>query len=96
MYASIKWRKNTVPLQDIGKIKTPYLGVLIFAQRTGLEPATSRVTGGCSNQLSYLCNLLFCTNLAILRLQQADRNSVCRRKDLHLRPWVYESHALTT
>ena len=27
-----------------------------MAQRTRLELATSRVTGGCSNQLSYNCN----------------------------------------
>ena|GEM_PF-4799781 len=28
-------------------------GFFAFARRTGLEPATSHVTGGCSNQLSY-------------------------------------------
>ncbi len=38
--------------------KTPFMGVFSFAQRTGLEPATSRVTGGCSNQLSYHCKQL--------------------------------------
>ena len=32
------------------------------AQRTGLEPATSRVTGGCSNQLSYHCRFLYNTH----------------------------------
>ena len=39
-------RKNTFTLY---KVKVFFA----FARRTGLEPATSHVTGGCSNQLSY-------------------------------------------
>ncbi len=34
------------------------MAFFIFAQSTGLEPATSHVTGGCSNQLSYDCKYL--------------------------------------
>ena len=37
--------------------KTAHMGgFVIFAQSSGLEPATSPVTGECSNQLSYDCN----------------------------------------
>ena len=35
------------------KIKTHLSVVFTYARPTGLEPATSRVTGECSNQLSY-------------------------------------------
>ena len=36
------------------KTKNPQKGILCFmADRTGLEPATSAVTGQCSNQLNY-------------------------------------------
>ena len=36
------------------EIKCPRRMGRFFAGTTGLEPATSRVTGGCSNQLSYV------------------------------------------
>jgi hypothetical protein len=35
------------------KYLCPLFGVQINARAKGLEPSTSRVTGGCSNQLSY-------------------------------------------
>ena len=37
--------------------KAPLSVLFCMAQRTRLELATSRVTGGCSNQLSYHCNI---------------------------------------
>ena len=65
------------------------------AGTTGLEPATSRVTGGCSNQLSYdpalYMKLLF---LCQLKSSNSHRH-VCRWEGSNLRPWAYESHALT-
>lgn len=50
------------------KRESPYLGAFSDAQLTGLEPATSRVTGGCSNQLSYNCIPLHIANLRILNV----------------------------
>lgn len=60
-----------------------------IARPTGLEPATFRVTGGCSNQLSY-------GRSATILAGKLPNRDLCWRKDLHFRPWVYESHALTT
>src|SRR5207253_5392194 len=51
--------------------KTPCLaGVSLPARMTGLEPATSGVTGRCSNQLSYIpkyCQLGTCVESWFLR-----------------------------
>ncbi len=68
--------------------KTPLWVFFLLARSTGLEPATSRVTGGCSNQLSY--------DRIIILLKQALTPVLCRREESNLRPWAYESHALTT
>ena len=38
-----------------------------MAHSAGLEPVTSRVTGGCSNQLSYECVLFAQWNYCIER-----------------------------
>jgi hypothetical protein len=65
---------------------------MLSARPTGLEPATSRVTGECSNQLSYGRSS---ETLAVF-CHKGKVSSLCWWKDLHLRPWVYESHALTT
>ena len=42
--------------------KAPF-GAFSFARSTGLEPATSRVTGECSNQLSYDRNFFIITQI---------------------------------
>ncbi len=44
-------RQSSLPASAAQK-NTP-IGGFYFARPTGLEPATSRVTGECSNQLSY-------------------------------------------
>ena len=46
-----------------------------MAGTTGLEPATSAVTGQRSNQLSYVPRL-FCNNLSLFHIEQADTNSL--------------------
>ncbi len=61
-------------------------GISVFAQSTGLEPATSHVTGGCSNQLSYDCIYIY--------LSESFR--WCRRQGSNLWPEAYESSALPT
>jgi hypothetical protein len=48
-------------LRHAHKQKIPVGGFFVYAQSTGLEPATSRVTGECSNQLSYDCINIFST-----------------------------------
>ena len=45
--------KQMLPARSRKNTKAPSRRFCIFARSTGLEPATSRVTGGCSNQLSY-------------------------------------------
>ena len=78
-----------------------------MAGPAGLEPVTSRVTGGCSNQLSYgpLFGLKLVAGGGIappIRLQRTYESHAkhnyfwCRGEDLHLRPRAYESLALTT
>ena len=51
---SLQRRVNFSPPKATNK-KADYLKVISFfvAGPAGLEPVTSRVTGGCSNQLSY-------------------------------------------
>jgi hypothetical protein len=39
-------------------MKKPHISVRLFAVRTGLEPATSAVTGRHSNQLNYRTNTI--------------------------------------
>ena len=64
----------------------------LLARPTGLEPATSRVTGECSNQLSYNRNLY-----TFLNYHKIEKIStlLCRRQELHLWPGAYETPALT-
>ncbi len=37
------------------RVRAAFVSNIFSAQSTGVEPATSHVTGGCSNQLSYDC-----------------------------------------
>ena len=58
-----------------------------IAQSTGLEPATSRVTGGCSNQLSYDCIFIkLHVNTTYILYHKINNIVVCRRVELNHRP----------
>ena len=75
--------KNRPPLEES-------VFIYFVADWTGLEPATFRVTGGRSNQLSYQSTIL------ILAAVCGDWNRWYRRQGLNLWPKAYESFALPT
>src|SRR5690606_1452067 len=80
---------------DRGKDATnPKLSLRVwhFARSMGLEPTISAVTGRRFNQLSY-DRISYCYGRHHTKKQVFCR--WCRREELNLRPWAYESHALT-
>jgi hypothetical protein len=97
-----------VPLRLFYKIKTtPLGGGFDFAERTGLEPATSSVTGTRSNQLNYrskTTNLLYYKNLPktkneiffrFFKERISKRKKIVKRfKNLYKNAWFLAKHFL--
>jgi hypothetical protein len=50
--------------RDCNKITRQKVGLFFNARSKGLEPSTSRVTGECSNQLSYDRKQIYFTQMA--------------------------------
>ena len=83
-FTKIRGIEATLLLQK--KIKKPsrYLFLFFFnTGLTGLEPATSAVTGRCSNQLNYKPNKFCCALIMPDHLEFCNKN----KKDFYLKSW---------